>query len=530
MWADGPRIVNFVNFVRQNDFRTKNSERLLYDATRREARLLRRHGMPATFLLQYDALVDTRYQKLFKQGDGRGFELGCWMEITEPQVRDAGMEWRGRHPWDPQANVAFLTGYTQEERARLIDAYMDKFREVFGRLPESVGSWYIDAWSLEYMAGKYHIVASCNCKDQVGTDGYTLWGGYWNQAYYPSRVNGYMPAQTREGQIGVPVFRMLGSDPIYQYDDRLRDGRQKVVSLEPVYGNAGADKSWVECFFDAIVRQPCLAFNYAQAGQENSFTWAELGKGLTMQVAYIDSLRQSGLVKVMTLADAGRWFSSQYPLTPPTAVVAERDSRGEGNSALWYDSRFYRASVTFDRAGNFRLRDLHMFDERVASRYYREPGQSSRFEFYALPVVDGLLWSRGDTIAGVSLVRVNSAGMASPVRVVSHRVTEKDTRTLSLTMTDDDGHTFRLDMGERGMTLTGPREDYWALQLTTAPVSLPFTQLTDKRLAGRFEGCPYVVEARRGHLVVPPPSSGSSLRLCPEQGRMELLLDNSAAN
>lgn len=26
-----------------------------------------------------------------------------------------------------------------------------------------------------------------------------------------------MPAQTREGQIPVPVFRMLGSDPIYQY-------------------------------------------------------------------------------------------------------------------------------------------------------------------------------------------------------------------------------------------------------------------------------------------------------------------------
>ena len=28
-----------------------------------------------------------------------------------------------------------------------------------------------------------------------GTDGYTLWGGYWNQAYYPSRLNSYMPAQ-----------------------------------------------------------------------------------------------------------------------------------------------------------------------------------------------------------------------------------------------------------------------------------------------------------------------------------------------
>lgn len=50
-----------------------------------------------------------------------------------------------------------------------------------------------------------------------GDGGYTIWGGYWNQAIIPSRVNAYMPAQTEEGQIPVPIFRMLGSDPIYQY-------------------------------------------------------------------------------------------------------------------------------------------------------------------------------------------------------------------------------------------------------------------------------------------------------------------------
>lgn len=33
----------------------------------------------------------------------------------------------------------------------------------------------------------------------------------------PAKSCLYMPAQTKEGQIDVPVFRMLGSDPIYQY-------------------------------------------------------------------------------------------------------------------------------------------------------------------------------------------------------------------------------------------------------------------------------------------------------------------------
>lgn len=33
----------------------------------------------------------------------------------------------------------------------------------------------------------------------------------------PAKSCLYMQAQTKEGQIDVPVFRMLGSDPIYQY-------------------------------------------------------------------------------------------------------------------------------------------------------------------------------------------------------------------------------------------------------------------------------------------------------------------------
>ena len=61
-----------------------------------------------------------------------------------------------------------------------------------------------------------------------------------------------MPAQTEEGQIPVPIFRMLGSDPIYQYDDGLGQERQGVISLEPVYEKAGMDRRWVDYFLESI--------------------------------------------------------------------------------------------------------------------------------------------------------------------------------------------------------------------------------------------------------------------------------------
>ena len=57
--------------------------------------------------------------------------------------------------------------YTPEEREKLVDVYMEKFKSIFGEYPKSVGCWFIDAHSLAYMYDKYNIVASCNCRDQI---------------------------------------------------------------------------------------------------------------------------------------------------------------------------------------------------------------------------------------------------------------------------------------------------------------------------------------------------------------------------
>lgn len=52
----------------------------------------------------------------------------------------------------------------------------------------------------------------------------------------------------------------------------------------------------------------CLAYQYVQAGQENSFTWPRMQRGLEYQVRVIDSLSRAGKLTVQTLAETGRWF------------------------------------------------------------------------------------------------------------------------------------------------------------------------------------------------------------------------------
>ena len=350
--SEAPRIVNIVNFIRNIEPRSEEiTETVLYETVARQAAQLAEYGLPATFLLQYDALINPRYRKLLTQDVYPGTEVGGWWEITQPHVEAAGLKWRGRYPWDWHADVGFATGYTPEERRKLVDVYMEKFKEIFGKYPTAIGSWFIDAYTLGYMYDKYGIVASCNCKDQIGTDGYTLWGGYWNQAYYPSRVNAYMPAQTREGQIPVPVFRMLGSDPIYQYDNCVGGALQGVISLEPVYGDSGGSRQWVEWFFRSMFEEPCLAFAYTQAGQENSFTWGSIEKGLNIQIPLLANRFRKGEIRVETLTRSGEWFRENFPVTPPTAVTALTDYREKDRKTVWYNSRYYRTNLLWDGVG-----------------------------------------------------------------------------------------------------------------------------------------------------------------------------------
>lgn len=520
-----PRIINIVNFIRQTDYRVEDSDRKLYETVCRQVELVNRYDLPATFLLEYDALINPLYQELLKTKLRNGAEIGAWWELTQPHIEAAGLKWRGEHPWVSHANIAFSTGYTKEERERLVDVYMRKFKDVFGTYPKSVGSWYIDAHTLAYMHDRYGIEASCNCKDQIGTDGYTLWGGYWNQAYYPSRLNAYMPAQTGAGQIPVPVFRMLGSDPIYQYDDGLGNERQGVISLEPVYKHAGMNRKWVDYFFDALTDGPCLAFGYAQAGQENSFTWDNMREGLEMQMPLIDSLRRAGKVRVETLGESGRWFRKRFPLTPATAVTTVSDVRGEGNKTVWYDSRYYRANLLWEK-GRFRFRDIHLFDERFKSEYLDTPGTGDRFLFYTMPFVDGFMWSKGGDRAGLSLVRTGSDGQAEELRLDSPEVKERGRSVLEVRGNDQYGDTFRITLHDDRIEVSSPdagKDVAWALQLHAAPgTELPFTDVGGKSANAVFRGHSYSVTCSEGRFEKAAEGDSHVLRIIPDNGKITI--------
>ncbi len=391
-------VVNVINFVR--GFQTNQSRDYeLINTVNRELELCYKYDIPATFLLQYDALIRPDFREIFR-GTSCDVELGVWIEVVKPLVEACGIPWRGRPgmDWDWHVNPGFLMAYTQQERERLCDEIMEKFHEYYGHYPELVGSWLLDSYSMDYLSQKYKLKAFVVCREQWGVDAYSLWGGYYNQGYYASKKNMLCPAQTVEEQINVPVFRMLGIDPIYELDNRRYHTKGEpfnipypIYTLEPCY-KMGQTESYVNWFMDTYYGSQNLQFSYAQMGQENSFYWSGIENGWRVQMKVLKERRDMGQVRVEKLSETGEWFSRHFLSTPATSIVAETDWSDNGLRSVWYNCKNYRTNILLDQ-DTLIIRDIFVFDEKYQERYYEEPCIAWSAVYDNLPVIDGVMWS-----------------------------------------------------------------------------------------------------------------------------------------
>ncbi|MGN1451301.1 MAG: hypothetical protein ACI4XQ_04320, partial [Eubacteriales bacterium] len=75
------QILNIVNFIRAVEPRTPTDMPL---PVREQIRLMKKHRLRGTFLLQYDALIHSEFTGLLKELDPAQFEIGIWFETVQP--------------------------------------------------------------------------------------------------------------------------------------------------------------------------------------------------------------------------------------------------------------------------------------------------------------------------------------------------------------------------------------------------------------------------------------------------------------
>lgn len=392
------KIINIMNFVRQNDYRMPgDGVEILFQTTAAQLDLVNEFQLENTFLLQYDAVCDSRYVSLFNEKATDRTELGLWYEIVEPLTTACGLPYRSEveAKWDWHIIPGFSMAYTPAERELLVDEAMRKFKEVFGYYPKTFASWILDTHTVNYLCDHYDISAIAICRDQTNTDAYTLIGGYFNQGYYPSRNNLFTPAQSDELRVNVPILRLLGSDPIHNYDGKKYLSQEAsqgggCYTLEPVWFS-GYTPSIVDWYFRSYYENEDLGFSYAQLGQENSFGEHDLITPLRMQ---LEKAIQIPDIRIEKMCDTGEAFKSAYPgHTPATSMVAlDNWDTSEDIQSAYYDCENYTANLfRYENQTFFRL--LYLFDERVSENYVTETCKTFDAVYENLPIVDTLFWS-----------------------------------------------------------------------------------------------------------------------------------------
>ncbi len=387
------RVMNLVNFVRGCEPRQPWQD--LYTPIKEEIAINKHYGFDHTVLMQYDALIRSDMVELMKTEMDDHMELGLWFEMGRPLVEAVGIEWRGRpgYDWDWFVNPGFLPAYTPRQREAIIDEAFRLFKDTFGYYPQVAGSWLIDIHSLAYMSDKYDMKAFCVCREQFAVDAYTLWGGYYSGGFYPSRKNMLCPAQTPEAGITTPLFRMLGLDPMYGYDEqKYTDKIWGCPTMEPVWG-PGTNPNVVDWYLDTYYKNPCLTLSQMTTGQENSFGWDMIQNGYRMQAKKIAAYRDKGLISVEKLGDTGEAYQKAHKITPASALCATTDWTGNGHQSVWYSCANYRTNL-FLHEGRLFFRDITKFDDRYAERYLTEACTAWDARYDNLPMVDGRLWSK----------------------------------------------------------------------------------------------------------------------------------------
>jgi hypothetical protein len=451
-----------VNPVRGPDFATgSNSLRNLpgsyedgmtaaqhLDASRQQAATLDRFDVTGSWLARYDAVVDPSFRDFLRSRPQRD-ELGLYLEVTPVLASAAGVTYHSRSGgrWY-DANALFVTGYTSPERKKLIDAAMAVFQASFGRKPATVGAFWIDAWSLQYMRDTYGVTNAMTVSENLCTDGFTEWGGYFNHPYYPTTSHARMPASAVADKLDVVVWPWSVLDPLMGYRSvfyaALANNYTSRTGLScNAAANVGSD--YYAQQIDLATDSTANGYGWFMGGLENAYPWGTYGVEYTREIESIASRAENGWLQVVTTEAFASWYRARYPALSPAQSIVERvDWSGGDDNVLWFYSPRYRARVVWS-PDHLVIEDVRAYDDKVAEPYLYNALGSPKFDF-TLP---GLLDVRrhGTILRGVagSVDERSSANVRNVVvtRSVGHA---------QIAFDSDAGHTV-ISFGTDGFTI-----------------------------------------------------------------------------
>jgi hypothetical protein len=262
--------------------------------------------------------------------------------------------------------------FSKEDKEAIIDDAFGLFYEKFGFYPASTGSYYLDAYCLNYIKKKYPsvvcAVATCweegvKCYHTTNNSWYTfIDGGPW-APWVPSKVNSALPAANKADDCGIVCIPHLSRDLMACFDG---NGSNFGTHPQNVLRGMIYEDNELPYFFNLVdmYREQARynngrAYNMMFVGPgwlNKAGRWEQpyslLKKSYCDGLDYYAKLKKNGQLIDMTMAEYAAYYRKEHPSYLEPEVALWRDVLyGSNKEYFWYYDPFFRACLDFNQGG-----------------------------------------------------------------------------------------------------------------------------------------------------------------------------------
>ena len=384
---DRPHFISFVNPVRGEEGWNSQTQSPI-DLPNLQYQLSTPSAYPSNWLLRYDAVKSATISAFFKTltATASGQTLGAFLEITPNLTAAAQVAYPAGEYWSV-ANRVFLSGYSQANRIKLIDAYMQLFFATFGYYPKVVGAWHIDSYSLAYLQEHYSVSTAVVCDEQYTTDNYRFWGGYLGSPYFPSKLNFLVPATTRDNRINIALTKWAARDPFNFYGERSESAFSFQVND---YLAVGQDTSYFAALVAIYSQDGFNEFTQVNIGLENDYDINLYRHEVQKTYTLLKQIQEKNNLVFISLPDFGTWLANRYTFTNPAFFYQTADITGkQPGRVYWYQNPFYRIGLK-SQGDKTWLLDLRVYNQKEAEEHYLVENIKKQLFAEINPLVDSV--------------------------------------------------------------------------------------------------------------------------------------------
>lgn len=281
--------------------------------------------------------------------------------------------------------------FSAEDKRKIVDDAFGLFREKFGFYPESTGSYFLDADTINYIKEKYPsvkcAVAACweegpKAYHTCNNSWYTfLDGGPWNP-WIPSKVNSHCPASCAEDDSGIVAIPHLSRDLLACFDgngSNFGTHPQNVLRGMIYYDDNGSIEypylyNLIDEYRHLGKYNDGFAYNMMFVGPgwlNKRGRWESpyerLAKSYDDGMKYYGRLKREGLLVDMTMAETADYYRVTHKdYKRPECALWKDILYGSDKQLFWYANPNMRCCLDFNQGGA--MVDLRPFVARVPQK------------------------------------------------------------------------------------------------------------------------------------------------------------------